>query len=189
MSEASIGEQQLRALYGEPRDLVREAWAPELEATTRAFIQASPFMVLSSVNAEGFVDTSPRGGPPGFVQVVDNRHLRFLDQPGNRKVHTLTNLLGHNKVGLCFFIPGIKEVVRAHGVATASDDPEVIAAMGGNPERNKLSITIALTKVFPHCSNALNKAGLWDPDSWRKGRDGDIPSLMQMAQSLAAARE
>jgi len=63
MSQASIGEQQLRALYGEPRDLVREAWAPELEATTRAFIQASPFMVLSSVNAEGFVDTSPLGGP------------------------------------------------------------------------------------------------------------------------------
>ena len=189
MSQASIREQQLRALYGEPRDLVREAWAPELEATTRAFIQASPFMVLSSVNAEGFIDTSPRGGPPGFVQVVDNRHLRFLDQPGNRKIHTLTNLLEQSKVGLCFFIPGIKEVLRAHGVATVSDDPEVIAAMGGNPDRNKLSITIALTRVFPHCSNALNMAGPWDPDSWRKGRDGDIPTLIQMAQILAAARE
>ena len=46
MSEASIGEQQLRALYGEPRDLVREAWAPELESTTRAFIQASPLSLI-----------------------------------------------------------------------------------------------------------------------------------------------
>ena len=55
MSSTSLTASQLRAIYGEPRTLVAEAWASSLEATTRTFIEASPFVLLSSTNAEGLL--------------------------------------------------------------------------------------------------------------------------------------
>lgn len=183
-----LAEQQLRALYGHPRELVSNAWGPELEATTRSFIEASPFMVLSSVNRDGFVDISPRGGEPGFVRVENSRLIRFLDQMGNRKIHTFTNFIDNNKVGVCFFIPGVKELVRVHGVARLSIDNVDIESLGGTSDRNKVVVTIAIRKVFPHCSNALNLAGMWAPETWGDSEANGVPSLLQMANSLAESR-
>jgi len=188
MGHDGLVEEDLRSLYGHPRPLVAEAWAGELEATTRAFINASPVLLLSSVNSEGFIDMSPRGGEPGFVEIVDNTHIRFLDQLGNRKLHTFSNLADNNRIGLCFMIPGVKEVLRAYGKASVSDNASVIEAMGGTINKNKVVINIHLTKVFPHCSNALNRAGLWVPETWRDAKEANIPSLLAMAESLAQSR-
>lgn len=188
MSSTSLTASQLRAIYGEPRTLVAEAWASSLEATTRTFIEASPFVLLSSTNAEGFIDISPRGGAPGFIKIVDNHSIQFLDQLGNRKLHTFRNLSDNSKVGLCFMIPGVKEVLRAHGTAKVANNVAMIESMGGVPEKNPVVVTINLHKIFPHCSNALNLAGLWSPDTWQDVKEGGIPSLLEMARALAEAR-
>lgn len=69
---SELPEDDPRELYGHHRDLVREAWVLELELPARAFIEASP-QLLSSVNADGFVDISPRGGRPGFVHIESDK--------------------------------------------------------------------------------------------------------------------
>lgn len=188
MDSEHLTPSELRGLYGQPRSLVTEAWATGLEETTRAFISTSPFLLISSTNVDGFIDISPRGGIPGFINIIDDHNIQFLDQLGNRKLHTFCNLSHNNKVGLCFMIPGVKEVLRAHGVARLSDDLATIKSLGGVPEKNRVVVIVTLQKIFPHCSNALNLAGLWSPETWLKAKEQGIPSLLEMAESLASSR-
>ena len=39
------------------------------------FIRHAPFMIMASSGEEGHCDASPKGGKPGFVKVLDERHL------------------------------------------------------------------------------------------------------------------
>ena len=73
--------QHLRDLYGQPRDIVVEAWALWLEETSINYIKNLPLMLLTTVNRLGCVDISPQGVPPGFIAIPDDKHNAFLDQP------------------------------------------------------------------------------------------------------------
>ncbi len=50
-------------------------------------------MCLATARPDGGLDVSPRGDPPGFVRVLDERTLFIPERPGNRIADTLTNLL------------------------------------------------------------------------------------------------
>lgn len=71
------------------------------------------------------MDTSPRGGVPGFVKVLDENTIAFPDSAGNNRIDTLKNLVNDPHIGLIFLIPGIKEVVRVKGTATLTTDEEL----------------------------------------------------------------
>lgn len=73
-----------------------------LDEHCRNFIALSPLCVLSSANAEGQADASPRGDPPRFVQVLDDKTLLLLDRPGNNQVDSLQNIVENPGVGLLF---------------------------------------------------------------------------------------
>jgi len=68
-------EQELGAVLGEPTDLVRRKVTDRLNDLTRRFVDLSPFMLLATSGAGGSCDVSPRGDPPGFVHVLDERTL------------------------------------------------------------------------------------------------------------------
>ena len=188
-NDQSIDEPSYRALYGTPADYVAQAHAPCLEETCKNFIRASTLMVLSSSNEAGYIDMSPRGGEPGFIHVLDDKHIAFLDEMGNKKLHTIGNLVNRSKVGMLFIIPSVKEVLRAYGVAQAIHDEETILAMGGNLKRNKSFIRIRIEKIFPHCSTALSKASLWDKENWPLALAKEIPSIRELGASIANARK
>jgi PPOX class probable FMN-dependent enzyme len=181
-----IGDKELRALYGYPREFVTNAHAQHLEASTIQFIQHSSFFILSSVNQDGDVDISPKGGSPGFVRVVDKTHLTFLDRPGNRKLHTVENLSTNAHVGLMFMVPGVGDFLRLYGQAYATHDTKLISEMGGKPDENKLVIHIEIRKVFPHCPAAARISALWGEHA---NVSNNVPGVTQMAESLAASRE
>ncbi len=65
-------EEALKALYGDVGEasLIKEV--PVLTPQYRALIEASPFCVLATAGPEG-LDCTPRGDPPGFIRVVDER--------------------------------------------------------------------------------------------------------------------
>jgi len=54
----------------------------------RAWIERSPFVVISSTSAAGAMDVSPKGDPPGFVRVLDPKTLAIPDRPGNHRGDT-----------------------------------------------------------------------------------------------------
>ncbi|NJL71370.1 MAG: hypothetical protein HC888_07020 [Candidatus Competibacteraceae bacterium] len=55
----------------------------------RAWIERCPFVVVTTVDSEGRLDASPKGDPPGFVKVLDQKTLAIPDRPGNRRADSL----------------------------------------------------------------------------------------------------
>src|SRR5687767_9484522 len=54
-----------------------------IDPHARAFIQLCPLVMLATCSTEGGLDVSPRGDPPGFVQVLDERRIVIPDRKGN----------------------------------------------------------------------------------------------------------
>lgn len=183
-----MNNSDLRALYGTPRELVKEAHAPFLDDTAARFIRACRFLLISSSNSEGFIDISPRGGDAGFIRIVDNRTIEFLDIPGNKKILTFTNIADNDKVGLMFIISGSQHLMRAYGSVELISDPKQILEWGGDVDSNRVLVRVHINKVFPHCGKAITKADLWNPESCQGEAALAIPSLLDMAEGMASAR-
>src|SRR3954463_8665432 len=86
-------EAQLRAIMGAPARRALDKQIGTLDEHCRAIISRSPFVVVSSSDAEGRPDASPKGDVPGFVIVLDDTTLAIPDRPGNRRADTFRNVL------------------------------------------------------------------------------------------------
>ena len=120
-------EADLRDHYRPAHQAVLDKARPKIDPKAAGFIAASPFMVLASTSASG-TDASPRGGPPGFVTVLDEHHLAFGDLSGNNRLDSYANIVEHAHVGLLFLVPGVGETLRVNGRATLTTEPSVLAA-------------------------------------------------------------
>jgi ferredoxin-NADP reductase/predicted pyridoxine 5'-phosphate oxidase superfamily flavin-nucleotide-binding protein len=113
----------------------------------RAFLAAAPFLVVSTAGGgEGAVsDTSPRGDQPGFVQVLDGSTVAIPERRGNKRADTLHNLLQDNRIGLAVLRPGRPEILRLHGTASITTDPDLLATMAlrGMPPQAALIVEVA----------------------------------------------
>ena len=102
-------EAQLEALYGLPSGPAVIKEIDHVSDHYRAFIEASPFVVLATCGPEG-LDCTPRGDPAGFVRVVDRRTLMFPDRRGNNRLDALRNIVRDPRVALLFLV----QIGRAH---------------------------------------------------------------------------
>ena len=132
----------LSALYPEPSGLAKAKQIDHLDQHCRRFIELSPFLCLGSAGAGGGTDVTPRGDPPGFVKVLDDKTLAIPDRPGNNRIDTIKNLLDHPQVGMIFFIPGISETLRVNGRARLSQDPALLQSMAVEGKLPKLAIVV-----------------------------------------------
>jgi PPOX class probable FMN-dependent enzyme len=152
----------LRALYRppNPRSVAKEL--RQLDRHCRRFVELSPFVVLGSWGERG-QDVSPRGGPPGFVHVLDEVHLAIPDFPGNNRLDTLENILENGRIGLLFLVPGVDESLRVNGRAVIETDPALrsLAAVEGRLPITVLRVTVE--QAYLHCAKALMRSALWDP--------------------------
>ena len=167
MTERSIAairdEGELRALLGEPSELVRAKISDRLTELTREWIDRSPFVLLATSAADGSCDVSPRGDPPGFVRVLDEQTLLLPERPGNRLADSLRNILANPRVGLLFLVPGVGDTLRVNGRATLVTDEEFLAPSAVERKVPRLGILVEVDEVFTHCSKAFLRAQLWDP--------------------------
>ena len=91
---------EVREIYPRPEGAaVQKRWR-KLDRFMRAFIERSPFLCLGTANAAGKADVSPRGDPPGFVQVLDDETLLIPDRPGNNHLDSIENIIANPNVGL-----------------------------------------------------------------------------------------
>ncbi|MCY4088177.1 MAG: pyridoxamine 5'-phosphate oxidase family protein [Actinomycetia bacterium] len=124
----TVGSHQgLRAVYRQPAARAAQKVLDHLDEHCRNFIALSPLCVPSSANAEGQADASPRGDPPGFVQVLDERTLPLPGRPGNNQVDSLQNIVENPGVGLLFLVPGMHETLRVKGKARIATDPGLLS--------------------------------------------------------------
>jgi hypothetical protein len=158
---------QLRLLLGSPDEAVAQKVIDRLDPHCRAFIERSPFVVVATTGANGTVDASPRGGPAGFVEVLDEHRLVYAEARGNLLADSLRNILATGRIGLLFLIPGLGETLRVNGRASLTTDPEILArhvVQEGRPP--KVAVLVTVEEAFLHCAKAFIRSSLWRPDSW-----------------------
>ena len=182
---AIAGEDGLRSLLGEPSELVQAKVTDRLNDLTRQFVERSPFLCLATSAADGTCDVSPRGDPPGFVRILDERTLVLPDRPGNRLADSHRNVLQNPQVALLFVIPGVTDTLRVNGRATIVTDPELLAACAVEGKTPKLGLVIDIDEVFTHCSKAFLRAQLWDPERYVPRED--LPSNGELMRSINPA--
>jgi len=157
---------QLAELYDPAAD---RAWAKDvgtLDAVVRRLVAASPLVVISSHDADGHADASPRGGPPGFVTVLDDGHLAIPDATGNRRLDALTNIIATGHAGLLFLIPGRDQTLRVNGRARVTAAPHVLERVTAVGRPPRTAIVVAADEVYAHCPKAFVRSRLWRPDAW-----------------------
>jgi PPOX class probable FMN-dependent enzyme len=157
---------QLTAFYGEPTVLAMRKDLNYIDAHAGAFIARSPFLVLSTADADGWPDASPRGDAPGFVSVEDPHTLLVPDRPGNNRVDSFSNLMVNPKVGMLFLIPGQLYSLRVSGTARLLTDNVLRerSSVNGKPARAVLKVTPK--QVFFHCGKSLIRSRIWEPAHW-----------------------
>ena len=175
-------EPELRALLGEPAAVVRAKVADRLNDLTRRFVDLSPFVLLATSAPDGTCDVSPRGDPPGFVRVLDERTLLLPDRPGNRLADSLRNVLRNPHVGLLFLVPGVGDTLRVNGRATLVTDEDLLAPCAVEGKVPTLGLRIEVDEVFTHCSKAFLRARLWDPETFVDR--SELPSSGEVHRSL-----
>src|SRR5262245_50236983 len=94
----------LREIYRPPKQRSLEKEVDRLDKHCRDFIAHAPFVVLASSDATGRVDVSPKGGPAGFVVVLDDHHLAIPDMSGNNRLDSMRNIVSGGAVALLFMV-------------------------------------------------------------------------------------
>ena len=155
---------QLRTVYREPAARATQKVLDHLDVHCRNFIALSPFCVLSSADANGRADASPRGDPPGFVKVLDEKTLLLPDRPGNNQVDSLQNIVDNPGVGLLFFVPGMNETLRVKGTAEIVTDSALLEPMTERRRAPLSGLRITVEEAFLHCGRALLRSRLWDAE-------------------------
>ena len=169
---------QLRSLYAEPNERAVKKDIGRLDDHCRALIELSPFVIISSANARGQQDASPRGGHPGFVKVLDEQALLIPDWGGNNRLDTLENIVETGRAGLLFLLPGINEVLRINGQASLDTGEPYRTLCNERDKLPKLVLVLRVEEAFLHCAKAIMRAGLWLPESQLQGRC--LPTIGQM---------
>ena len=158
--------EELRSLYREPSKMAQSKKVSSLDEPTRAFIAASPFVLLSTSDGEGNCDVSPKGGPSGFVRVLDDQHVVLPDLNGNNLIDSLINVVNNGHAALLLLIPGRDETLRIDGPAWVTTDPEILGLWDGELRAPKAAVAIKAQSTFMHCAKAFRRGRVWDAASW-----------------------
>ena len=143
-----------------------------------AFIDHASFLVLATSDGAGSIDVSPRGGPPGFVRRLDDRHIAIPDLTGNNRIDSYRNIVRHPHAGVLMIVPGRDETLRINGPAALTDDPDLLTGFTNELRTPKLAVLIEAAEVFGHCAKAFRRGQVWEPDAWIGG--ADAPDLAAM---------
>jgi PPOX class probable FMN-dependent enzyme len=157
--------------FGTPSGRAAAKVVDHLSDYLQSFIRNAPFAVMATADGVGRCDASPKGGYPGFVKVLDDRHLLLPDVRGNNLFQGYENIDTNPRVGLIFFIPGVEYTARVNGTAQVVDE-EALKTRGislevFDPDDNaalQQGLLIEVEEAYAHCPRALKFSHLWDPE-------------------------
>jgi uncharacterized protein len=158
--------EQLRGMYREASEIVQTKVQPSLDPLSIQFIERATFLTIATVGADGRLDVSPRGGPSGFVRVLEDGSIAIPDLNGNNLLDTLQAIVETGKVGTMFVHPGRDETLRVNGDASISVDPELLDGFTAELKTPKCAIVVRPIEVFIHCAKAFRRGRVWKPETW-----------------------
>ena len=160
--------EELRNIIGDEVPGLEDKNIDHLDEYAIAYIERSPFLILSTADENGSCDASPKGDAPGFVQVLDKKTLVIPDRPGNRLAYGHRNILANPGVGLIFCIPGTSETLRINGRAELDSTESQLNELAARGKPAVLAIRVTVEECFFHCGKAFIRSGLWKPKTWQE---------------------
>lgn len=176
--------EELEALYGEREPASLSKVVTRVEGAHARWIEASRFMVLSTVGPEG-TDGSPRGDVGPVARVLDPQTIAIPDWRGNNRLDSLRNIVRDGRVSLMFMVPGSTSVVRVNGTAILTAEEEMTRKFEVKGRHPATVILVTLAEAYVQCAKALLRSELW-----REGdRSGEVPTAGDLIAegSLGAA--
>lgn len=155
--------EELEALYGKPVQASLTKVVNVLTPLYRQWINASRFLILSTVGPEG-TDASPRGDDGPVVRVADETTLLLPDWRGNNRIDSLRNIVRDSRVSLMFLVPGSNNVVRVNGSAAIVTDSELIEQFEKKGKTPRTVLKITVQEAYFQCAKALMRSRLWAGD-------------------------
>jgi len=153
----------LGELYAEPSPMIQKAVSRRLTEYHRPYLEAATFFCLATGRESSGLDASPRGGPPGFVHMLDAQTLAFADWPGNNRIESLKNLQDDDRVAMLFLFPGLDVFMRINGHGHISTSPDLLGRLIERGKHPKAAVVVTVEEALFHCGKAVNRARLWDP--------------------------
>ncbi len=179
--------QQLRALYLPAKERAVKKQLPRLDQHCRNFLARVRFAVLSTCDAQGNMDASPRGGEAGFIKVIDDNTVIIPDWTGNNRLDTFTNILESGRIGAIFLVPGVDEALRVNGSAQLSNDEAFTSLCEVNARLPKLVVHITVKEAYLHCAKAIMRGQLWAPEA--KIERKTLPTMNEMLRDQIGQTE
>jgi len=132
----------------------RGGWETRITPDLAAFIEAQRSVFLATANADGQPYIQHRGGPPGFLRVLDAETLAFADLAGNRQYVSLGNLSENPRVQLFLMDYTQRRRIKIWGTArVVADDPALLQMLvpEGGQGRAEQAIVIHVTAWDANC--------------------------------------
>lgn len=169
VAKASDGELRITVeeCYGHcAKSLIRsDFWAASPGAATprdaAAFLSASRFMALATIDAQGRADLSPKGDPAGTMASLENGSAWFADHPGNRRVDSFRNIIAQPHIAAALLIPGSTHVAHLSGAARITTDEAMRARFVVQGKTPTLVTGINDPTIDLRESPTLVRANLW----------------------------
>ena len=124
-----------------------------LTVEDQEFIAARNMFFLATVDAQGNVNCSYKGGEPGFVRAIDAQTIAFPNYDGNGMYLSMGNVLDASQVGILFIDFEKGNRMRLNGTATIDlHDP----LMHNFPEAQFI-VRVRAREIFPNCPRYIHK--------------------------------
>ena len=177
--------QDLRVRFGEPHKLAAEHRLSYIDDAAARFLAQCPFVIVSTADAEGRCDASPKGDPPGFIHVADQHTVYLPDRAGNKMFQSIGNILSNPHVGLLFLIPGEEWTMRINGRASIVDDPPLLDKLSARGRPAQLAIKVEVKECYFHCPKSFKRAELWNTDRFHQYQGDSWGTILAQRTKLA----
>jgi uncharacterized protein len=173
------------------------SWQTRITPDLVPFIEAQTSIFLATANAAGQPYIQHRGGPAGFLRVLDDKTLGFVDFAGNRQYITQGNLADNPKAQLFLLDYTHRRRVKIWGEARVIEgDPGLIARLmpGGYQARPEQVILFSVSAWNANCPQHIPQrfdaadvaAALADRDMRIEALEAEVRRL---AEDLSARRK
>lgn len=163
-------------------DRIEEGFPDTVTPELAAFIAEQDTAFLGTASAAGAPYIQHRGGPKGFIKVIDERTLGFADYRGNRQYITLANLSENDRAYLFLLDPARRQRIKLWGRArVVEDDPALVERLfdKGYKARPERAILFTIEAWDVNCSQHIVT----------RFTEADIAGALEAVQAKIAALE
>jgi len=147
-------------------------WQTGITDEVRGFIEAQTSLFMATANLDGQPYMQHRGGPPGFLQVLDAHTLAFADFTGNRQFVSTGNLTDNPKAQLFLMDYAHRQRLKIWGTARVDTDAALVERLMPADYKARAEQAIVFTVT-----------------AWDANCPQHIPQLIPVAEVLPAIAE